>query len=323
MAKKKSTRGRKQSRRTRKKTSLRGSILKALGALCLLVALVVAVAMVARFLTTPQKPASVRLPAKAVRPAKKPLPEKPTFEIYPREKIPAERPLVKPPPKNILPKVAIIIDDLGYDGSIAQKFIDLKAALTYSILPYSPYRKKIARLARARGYDVMLHLPMEPVEYPRVNPGPGTLLSSMSPDALIGQLRKDLDEVPSIKGVNNHMGSRLTTESERMNQIFSVLKKRKLFFIDSRTTAKTRCKSSARLFHLPFAQRDVFIDHHPKADFIRRQLKELVRVAQRHGEAVGIVHPHSVTYRILREELPELQKKVQLVPASEIVRPAG
>lgn len=169
----------------------------------------------------------------------------------------------------------------------------------------------------------MLHLPMEPVEYPDVNPGPGTLLTSMTPDQLTRQLEKDLDAVPFIKGVNNHMGSKMTAESSQMYQIFSILKKRGLYFVDSRTTAETICKPSARLFQIPFAQRDVFLDHLVKVEFIRKQLKELVQIAQRNGYAVGIGHPHSLTYQVLREMLPDLQKKIRLVPASEIVHPVG
>jgi polysaccharide deacetylase 2 family uncharacterized protein YibQ len=169
----------------------------------------------------------------------------------------------------------------------------------------------------------MLHMPMEPVEYPEVNPGPGTLLSSMTPDELINQLEENLNTMPRAQGINNHMGSKLTAESTQMYQIFSVLKHRGLYFIDSRTTSDSLCKPSARLFQVPFAQRDVFIDHYQKPDFIRKQIKELIRIARENGEAVGILHPHSMTYRILQEMLPDLQNQVQLVPASKIVHPVG
>jgi hypothetical protein len=167
----------------------------------------------------------------------------------------------------------------------------------------------------------MLHLPMEPHEYPQVNPGPGALLTSMSPDELISQLKKNLDAVPGIKGVNNHMGSKMTTVSSQIYQIFSVLKQRELFFIDSLTTLNSLCKPSARLFQIPFAQRDVFIDHIVDPDFIRRQINQLIQIAHNRGEAVGIAHPHIETYTVLREMLPDLQKKVRIVPASQIVHP--
>jgi polysaccharide deacetylase 2 family uncharacterized protein YibQ len=145
----------------------------------------------------------------------------------------------------------------------------------------------------------------------------------MTPDQLIKQLEKNLDAVPFIKGVNNHMGSKMTAESSQIYQIFSVLKNRNLFFIDSRTTAESLCKPSARLFQIPFSQRDVFLDHLVEAQFIRKQLKELVRIAQENGYAVGIGHPHVLTYQVLHEMLPDIQKKVKLVPASEIVHPVG
>jgi polysaccharide deacetylase 2 family uncharacterized protein YibQ len=132
-----------------------------------------------------------------------------------------------------------------------------------------------------------------------------------------------LDAVPFVKGVNNHMGSKMTAESSQIYQIFSVLKKRGFYFIDSRTTKDSLCKPSARLFQIPFAQRDVFLDHHQDADFIHKQIKKLVRIARSNGKGVGICHPYRSTYKVLREVLPDLQKEVQLVPASAVVQPAG
>ena len=271
--------------------------------------------------------------SKSTRAREKPV-KAPKFEIFPKEKPPAREPVAKidipksiPKPKPVptakLPRVALIIDDLGYDKKIAEKFLKLDINLTFSILPHSPFQNRIARLANSKGMEIMLHMPMEPVEYPEVNPGPGTLLSSMTPDELIRQLKENLDTMPGVKGVNNHMGSKLTAESAQMYQIFSVLKQRGLFFIDSRTTSESLCKPSARLFQVPFAQRDVFIDHYQKSDFIRKQIKELIRIAGLNGEAVGILHPHSTTYRILQEMLPDLQNQVRLVPASKIVHPIG
>jgi polysaccharide deacetylase 2 family uncharacterized protein YibQ len=249
----------------------------------------------------------------------------PRFEIYPKNDISPREPLLKKPHKAVgrLPKIAIIIDDIGYDKTIAKKFLELHAVLTFSILPYSPYDKSIARSVHSKGYDVMLHLPMEPDEYPSINPGPGGLLTSMTPDQLIGQLNEDLDTFPFIIGVNNHMGSKLTTESPQLNQIFSVLKEKGLFFIDSRTTPDTLCKPTAQLFKVPFAQKDVFIDHKPDPEFIRKQIHRLILIAESHGEAVGIAHPHPETYDILREMLPELEKKAKLVRASDIVHTGG
>ena len=321
----------------RKRSKPRSVIVKPLLGVSILVLVVVAAVLLADFMLDPAPPAETA-PVRAAKPAVKPDPPPkvaaaaPKYEIFP----PIEPALPKPPPAlpnpippdktppvHGRPRIAIIIDDLGYDKRMAAKFLSLDAAITFAVLPHSPYQKTIADLAHAKGRETMLHLPMEPKEYPSTNPGPGTLLSTMSPDELIRQLEENLAAVPHIKGVNNHMGSKLTTASEQIHQVFSILKKRGLFFIDSRTTGSTVCRPAAKLLQVPFAQRDVFIDHFQKADFIRKQLKDLVRIARRNGQAVGIAHPHGITFRILKELLPEIQNEVQVVPASEIVALVG
>ena len=321
MTKRKPTRKKKIRRKSRKRKLFQSSIVNAIAGIALLAVLVALAGVAAHFLITPQKPS----PPKTIPSVKQPIAKIPTFEIYPKKELPPLKKSSKPPlsKPGQLPKVAIIIDDLGYDRKIAEKFSQLDIVITFSILPHSPHQSKIARLAQSKGIDTMLHLPMEPIEYPDVNPGPGTLLTSMTADELIDQLEKNLDAVPNIKGVNNHMGSRMTAESSQMYQIFTILKKKGLFFIDSRTTNASLCKPSARLFQIPFAQRDVFLDHLQEPDFIRKQIKELIKIARRHGHAVGIGHAHAVTYKILRDMLPDLKNEVQLVPASEIVSPVG
>lgn len=313
MAKKK-TRGPKKPRKKKSKSSIRKTyLIKALSGLVVLILLVVVAGILAHRLISHKYP---------IAPVIKPqLTKAPRFEVYPKDEIPPRKPVPRPiiPIPKKLPKIAIIIDDIGYDKHMAEKFLGLDTVLTFSILPYSPYQKSIARAARSKGFEVMLHLPMEPHEYPLINPGPGALLTSMSPDQLIRQLEKDLDTVPFIQGVNNHMGSKMTTVSSQLHQIFSVLKKRHLFFIDSRTTADTLCRPSAHLFQIPFAEKDVFIDHIQTPDFIRRKLHLLIQIAHSHGMAVGIGHPHTVTYEVLRDVLPELKKKAILVKASRIV----
>lgn len=333
MANQKKIRRKRRLPKKRKKTSIRNSLSKAIAALAILAVLVTAVGFLVYYLAPPKKPPTA-LSVSKLPPARQPAAtNKPTFEIYPEEKTPAHRPMAKidipkplptprPVPVEKLPRVALIVDDLGYDKKIAEKFLELDINLTFSILPHSPFQNEIARLAGEKGIEIMLHLPMEPVEYPEVNPGPGTLLSSMSPDELIHQLEDDLNALPGITGVNNHMGSKLTAESTQMYQIFSILKQRGLFFIDSRTTSDSMGRPSARLFQIPFAERDVFIDHYLKPNFIRKQIKELIRIARLNGAAVGILHPHSTTYQILHEALPDLQNQVQLVSASKIVLPA-
>ena len=265
----------------------------------------------------------------------KPAPQPPPFEVFPDKPgsgapsgtaEPEHHAAIAPSPPEApapraLPRVALIIDDLGYDRQAADRLLELNVAFTFAVLPHSPHEEAIARAAHARGLELILHLPMEPVEYPDVNPGPGTLLAAMTADQLLRVLDEDLRAVPYIQGVNNHMGSRLTARSEQIYQVFSVLKRRGLYFIDSRTTDETVCRPSARLFQLPFAQRDVFLDNSQDPAAIRRQIRELVRIARLKGEAIAIAHPHPATIAALRDELPELRRQVDIVPASRLVRP--
>lgn len=318
MAKKKPVRtikaGKGKSRKTTPRHPLRGIVLGA----CLLVVLFFAAALIhyrivqKRSEKTPG-PAPVRTEARYKIPA---------FEIYPKEEIPPPKPIPKPAPTH-LPRIAVIIDDLGYDDRMAEKFIRLGPVVTLSVLPKSPFQKRILRKAKNRGIETMLHLPMEPMEYPRVDPGPGALLTTMTPDERIGLLKAHLEAMPTIRGVNNHMGSKMTTLSNQMYQIFSILRQRDLYYIDSRTTPESLSRPSARLLKIPFAQRDVFLDHEQTAEFIARQIRQLVRIATRHGEAIGIGHPHEITFEILQKELSRLKNQVEWVPASAVVHIVG
>ncbi len=317
MATRKTRRQKPKKKTSRSKDTLKTHLIRTFAGIGVLIVLVVAAGVATHYLL---------LRKHLIGPSTKPpVAQKPPFEIYPEEETPPVTPLPKPKtglPKE-LPKIAIIIDDVGYDRDMVEKFLGLDAVFTFSVLPHNPFQRSIAKAAQTKGISVMLHLPMEPNEYPSINPGPGALLTSMSPDELISQLKQNLDAIPMIKGVNNHMGSKMTTVSTQMYQIFSILKKRDLFFIDSRTTVDTLCEPSARLFKVPFAQRDVFIDHIPEPDFIRKQINRLLQIAQSRGEAIGIAHPHEITYNVLREALPKLKEHSILVPASEVVHIIG
>ncbi|MBW1740424.1 MAG: divergent polysaccharide deacetylase family protein [Deltaproteobacteria bacterium] len=230
-----------------------------------------------------------------------------------KEKKPAVVPQASPP------RVAIIIDDLGYDEEIASKFLDLEGVMSFSVLPHSPFQKSIATAIHQSGRDVLVHLPMEPLAYPEVDPGAGALLSSMTPDELLHQVRKDLDAVPFAVGVNNHMGSRLTQDSAKMRQIFTILKKRNLFFVDSLTSPRSCCRQAAHLLMLKFAQRHVFLDHIQDANAIRFQINRLISIAKKQGQAIGIGHPYPTTWEVLNEALPNIKNEVHFVRVSELV----
>ncbi|MCJ8501176.1 divergent polysaccharide deacetylase family protein [Desulfatitalea alkaliphila] len=308
------------------KASPAPQLYKAAVVVLVLLALVIAAGVLSRqLLHRPAPPARSavapvqRMPVPPPPPSVQP-PEKPVYEVFPKTPPPAEPPPVTPRvPRVSPPLVAIIVDDIGYDRPMARRFLDLNIPLTFSVLPYAPFNRTILPAARDKGIEIMLHLPMEPDEYPAVQPGPGALLGSMTPDQLIAQLETNLDQFHHLAGVNNHMGSKLSTSPEHLRQIFSILKKRDLFYIDSRTTAKTVAKPSARLLQLPFAERDIFIDHLDDPGFIQAQMERLIQRAEKQGHAIGIAHPHENTYQVLKSFVPQLREQVTLVSASTVV----
>jgi polysaccharide deacetylase 2 family uncharacterized protein YibQ len=216
--------------------------------------------------------------------------------------------------------MAIIIDDLGNNWPRARKFMEIDNALTLAILPNAAHARQVAEAALERGQEIMLHLPMEPLEYPRIDPGPGALLTTMTPDELISQLERDLAAFPGVAGVNNHMGSKLTAQAEPMNHVLRHIKAKGLYYVDSLTTGASVARVSARLSQIPFAERAFFLDNEPQPEKIRHQLKALVRYAKKHGQAVGIGHPNRETLAVLAAEVPQLKDEVRLVRASEVVR---
>ena len=160
-----------------------------------------------------------------------------------------------------------------------KSFFDWDLPLTFSILPFTPYSKTLAGEAHRRGKEVILHLPMEPHGYPKVRPGEGVLLEEMDEARLLRQLSKDIEAVPYIKGVSNHMGSRLMEDPEKMRIIFSELKRRGLFFLDSRTTPQTVGLQVAQSVGLKAMERSLFIDHSSDEEDIKQKLEKLIQLS--------------------------------------------
>lgn len=217
------------------------------------------------------------------------------------------------------PRIAVIIDDLGYDRKIAQDFLTLDIPLTYSILPFSDHGKTIAKRAWSRGYEVMLHLPMEADNFSKMNPEDGFLFVNMDRETLLTQLKKDLDDIPYIKGVNNHMGSKFTQSTSHMRWVLGEIKSRNLFFVDSLTTNASKGFPIAREIGVKAGRRDIFLDNIKEPTAIMAQIDQLIDIAQKRGFAIAIAHPYTVTYETLKENMPELKKKVEIVYVSQLL----
>ncbi len=226
-----------------------------------------------------------------------------------------------PPPKKILkPKLAIIIDDFGRNKKIAEEIYKIHSPITFSIFPYFPYSSEIARTAAAKGYEVMLHLPMEPSS-PRANPGKGAIYVRMSPEEIAFQTAENIINLPPvIKGVNNHMGSRATSNRRVMEAMLSELKKYNFYYVDSVTSGHSIAFVVAKELGIKTAKRDIFLDNKNDADYIKGQLRKLMAKALKNKKAIGIGHTRPLTIKVIGEMIPEIEKKgIQIVFASEIV----
>jgi uncharacterized protein len=217
-------------------------------------------------------------------------------------------------------RVAILIDDLGSEWETAKGFWELEVPVTLSILPYKRYSQEVAREAVRHGKEVLLHLPLQPQEYPAVNPGAGSLLLSMDREGIQAEIAAQLDSLPPCVGVSSHMGSCFTEQRQPMLWVLSVLGERNLFFVDSMTTPDSIARGVAMELGVPFAQRTHFLDLEKTEESIVRQLLRLAEDAVRSGGAIGIAHPSAETLAALPKVVVGFSEKgVRIVPVSEMV----
>lgn len=218
--------------------------------------------------------------------------------------------------------MAIIIDDLGDRYEAGRRAVDLPGALTYAILPHTPYSRRLAERAHTQGKEVMLHLPMQALD-PHKRLGEGALTLTMGEQALRHTLRRALAAVPHASGINNHMGSLLTSRPEHMAWLMQGLRGQGegLYFVDSYTSRESIARQQAREHLIPTARRDVFLDTDPQPAAIARQFERLLRIARRKGAAVGIAHPYPSTLHFLEQQLSQQAiTGVRLVAVSELIR---
>jgi uncharacterized protein len=216
-------------------------------------------------------------------------------------------------------RIAIIIDDIGHDVELAKSFTQLAFPVTLSILPLAPHTQTIVQMAKKAGCEYMLHLPMEPKEYPESDPGPGTLFVTMTDEKIREVLNADMGQVPGAIGVNNHMGSEFTENEGKMSALLRELKKRNLFYVDSRTTNLTVAHKLATTLGVPAASRTVFLDNDPSPRAIEFQIKRLIAAAQETGMAIGIGHPHKATLNAIRTYFEGDKQEARIVSVSKIV----
>jgi hypothetical protein len=239
---------------------------------------------------------------------------------------PAATPVAEtlPPPSGPLHgvRVALVIDDLGGDVDELRPLAALGVPVTYSVLPFEEQTPQVVAALRQRRAEILLHLPMEPVH--GQNPGPGALLQGMSDGELREKTEAALKAVPGAVGVNNHMGSLLSSEEGPMNAVLGVLAARGLFFLDSRTSAESVGYKVAISLGVPAAERQVFLDGDPSPAAIHAQFQRLLNLARTKGSAIAIGHPHPETLAALTREVPKaVAAGYEFVPVSYLLTRAG
>jgi len=204
--------------------------------------------------------------------------------------------------------ISIIIDDLGYSWKEARRVTRLPGPVACAILPHTRFGKKIARLARQQGKEVLLHLPMESSQKDK-DAGPGKLDSTMSDLEIRITIDYGLETVPDATGINNHMGSLLTQSHEYMDRLMRVIQKKKgFFFVDSLTSPRSVAAQAARNHGLPHLVRDIFLDNTRDEQFIEKQFDRLLQLAHQRKHVLAIGHPYPETIAVLERRLPVLGK---------------
>ena len=224
----------------------------------------------------------------------------------------------KPPYFGPEPVIAIVIDDMGDNYKRTKDITSLQAPLTASFLTYPARLEQQIAASLKSGHEIMLHVPMQPKS--NINLSKDILTVEMSPAEVRTNFEKMLNRFTQVKGINNHMGSRLTEDEKRMAEIMKVLKAKGLFFLDSKTTPHSVGDKVARKYDVAYASRNVFLDNKNDVSYILKQLAHTENIARKNGYAVAIGHPKSQTYEALKRWLPTLEgKHLKLVPLSHIV----
>lgn len=255
-------------------------------------------------------------------PQKKPLSPVPLPPVHKRYTAPVVTPPARVPKVLGTGTVAIVIDDMGTSLREVQELMAIGVPLTFSVIPGLRESREVAATANRKGYEVMLHIPMEPQDYPRRRLEANGLLLSHDDGEIEKRMAGYLNVVPNAVGANNHMGSRYTEDRERMRRVLGILKENGMFFVDSMTSPKSVGLAVSREIGVRAAARSApFLDNSQDVSAVKAQLETLAKLAVKRGSAIGICHPHQATIRALQEELPVLESRgIRFVSVSRLVR---
>jgi len=229
--------------------------------------------------------------------------------------------LISSPSSADPPRIAIIIDDLGYHLANGKRAIELPGTISFSFLPGSPRARFLANHAHAAGKEVLLHLPLQAYTTAR-GVEPSEINLDMSRARVELAFSQALEAVPHVVGINSHRGSLLTRHPGHMTWLMQEIAKREqLFFVDSYTTHHSVALQIAEESGVDATRRDVFLDHDRSPETVAREFERMKELARQRGQVVAIGHPYPATLELLERELPRLAEEgFELVNVSEIVR---
>jgi len=217
-------------------------------------------------------------------------------------------------------KLAIVLDDMGYNRSDLLA-LDLPPSITFSILPYTPYAKKIAHLAIQQQRELLVHVPMQ-AKKDNEKLGQGALLLDMQESEFKAKLISALNYLPSATGINNHMGSTLTEHIKEMRWTMEILSDNGFYFLDSRTTAKTVAESTANIAGIPALRRHIFLDNIKTTDAMEKQLLAAIKLGKKNSAVVIIAHPYPETIHFLNTHFYLHNSEIELVALQTLLSPS-
>ncbi|HAF99429.1 MAG TPA: divergent polysaccharide deacetylase family protein [Paenibacillus lactis] len=220
-------------------------------------------------------------------------------------------------------KLAVIIDDFGNGQKGTQEMLNLPVKITVAVMPFLPTSKKDAEAAHRHGHDVIIHMPMEPKKGRSSWLGPGAILSSLTDEEIRQRMEEAIDSIPYAVGLNNHMGSKITGDERGMSIVLDVCRARGLFFIDSKTNYHSVVGKLAVEKGMPSIANDIFLDDIHAVQHVSKQLQTAAQQAEERTFCIAIGHVGVYgirTAEALKKSIPELQKKVEFVGISDLVR---
>lgn len=218
---------------------------------------------------------------------------------------PVERHRVSAGMEHLAPRLYLVLDDAGLSLDELRRFAPFPETLTLAVLPHLPFSSDAVHLARAAGHEVILHQPMEAIN--GEDPGPGAIFTHFEDREIRAILEENLQRYPDVAGVNNHMGSRATSDERVMEIVLETVEQSGRYFLDSRTIHTSVVPIVAARLGIPVLERHVFLDHERTREYIRGQLDYALTLARRHGFAIMIGHVTvPETAEVLLERAPAI-----------------